>query len=217
MENKELMKNFYRNCKKIEVDNLRLDDCRITAIVKGMPNNSAIPLASAKYTETESIKGCSTSLDSIYRIAYVLYKEFNRVICPAEKKDMSGTHIVYIVRDKIESDSLDSPEFFQGNILKGDIKRPSSAKSATASTSASKSATASTSTTASKPATASTSASKSATASTSASKSVSDAKEEKTILIVEKLSDIIKNRLKVSASQLAEIETAFMEVLSDNL
>ena len=195
MENKELMKNFYRNCKKIEVDNLRLDDCRITAIVKGMPNNSAIPLASAKYTETESIKGCSTSLDSIYRIAYVLYKEFNRVICPAEKKDMSGTHIVYIVRDKIESDSLDSPEFFQGNILKGDIKRPSSAKSATASTSASKSA----------------------TASTSASKSVSDAKEEKTILRVEKLSDIIKNRLKVSASQLAEIETAFMEVLSDNL
>ena len=184
MENKELFKNFYKNCKKIEANNLRLDDCRIVAIINGMPNNSVIPLASARYTDTESIKGCSTSLDSLYRIAYVLYKEFNRVICPVEKKDISGTHIIYIVRDKSDSDALDSPEFFQGNILKGDIKRPSSAKSATASTSA---------------------------------KSANDSKEEKTILIVEKLSDIIKNRLKVSASQLAEIETAFMQVLNDNL
>ena len=193
MENKELMKNFYKNCKKIEANNLRLDDCRIVAIVNGMPNNSAIPLASARYTDTESIKGCSTSLDSLYRIAYVLYKEFNKVINPVEECDASGTHIVYIVRNISDSETLTAPEFFQGNILKGDIKRPSSAKSATASTSA-----------------------KSATASTSV-KPVRDDKEEKTILIVEKLSDIIKNRLKVSASQLAEIETAFMQVLNDNL
>ena len=198
MENKELFKNFYKNCKKIEANNLRLDDCRIVAIVNGMPNNSAIPLASARYTDTESIKGCSTSLDSLYRITYVLHKEFNKVINPMEESDASGTHIVYVVRNISDSDTLDSPEFFQGNILKGDIKRPSSAKPATASTSASTSA-------------------KSATASTSASKSASDAKEEKMILIVEKLSDIIKNRLKVSASQLAELETEFMEVLNDNL
>ena len=215
MENKELIKNFYKSCKKIEANNLRLDDCRIVAIVNGMPNNSVIPLASARYTDTESIKGCSTSLDSLYRIAYALHKEFNKVINPVEESDASGTHIVYIVRNISDSDTLTSPEFFQGNILKGDIKRPSSAKSATASTSTSaKSATASTS---AKSATASTSA-KSATASTSTSaKSARDDKEEKTILIVEKLSDIIKNRLKVSASQLAEIETAFMQVLNDNL
>ena len=197
---KATIKSFYATCKKIEVAQLRLDDCRIVAIINSLEEGSTIPLASASYTDATSNKGVlntSITVDALKRISYVLLKEFNKFIEPIELADKNGFHTEYLIKCNPQQVTYESIiGGFKSEVLKGDIKRPSSAKSTTATASKVDTSAKSTTATASK---------------------VDNDKEEKLLSIVGKLSDIVKNRLKVSNAQLAELETAFMEVLTDNI
>ena len=177
----KLFNSFYRECKKIDCDNLKLSDCRLIAIIDGLKVNSLIPLASASYAEADTLKKTSVSLDALKRIAFALYDDFSIIIEPVSKTDAEGKK--YIAYKKIEkSDAIIfDKDAFTAKILKGDTRRATSASS------------------------------------TPSASSEANAKETKVITIVEKLSDYIKNNLKVTTEELAKLENEFMKILDSNI
>lgn len=134
-------KTLLQGAKKIEFAQLTLKDKKSFKILFTLSRSekwAKIPLASAQ--DADTLKTFSIDLDTLLRVAFALSKEQNIYIYTESVKDDDGSHTEYFVHKLDDGEKVAiTDETFGGKVLKGDIIRPSSAK--TASTSASTSAT----------------------------------------------------------------------------
>lgn len=134
-------KTLLQGAKKIEFTQLTLKDKKSFKILLTLSRSdkwAKIPLASAQ--DADTLKTFSIDLETLLRVAFALSKEQNIYIYTESVKDDDGSHTEYFVHKLDDGEKIAiTDETFSGKVLKGDIIRPSSAK--TASTSASTSAT----------------------------------------------------------------------------
>lgn len=137
-------KTLLNGAKKIEFAQLTLKDKKSFKILLTLSRSdkwAKIPLASAQ--DADTLKTFSIDLETLLRVAFALGKEQNIYIYTESVKDDDGSHTEYFVHKLDDGEKIAvTDETFGGKVLKSDIIRPSSAKTATASTSASTSATA---------------------------------------------------------------------------
>jgi hypothetical protein len=137
-------KTLLTGAKKIEFAQLTLKDKKSFKILFTLSRSekwAKIPLASAQ--DADTLKTFSIDLETLLRVAFALSKEQNIYIYTESVKDDDGSHTEYFIHKLDDGEKVAiTDETFGGKVLKGDIIRPSSAKTTSASSTTSASTTA---------------------------------------------------------------------------
>ena len=127
-------KTLLTGAKKIEFAQLTLKDKKSFKILFTLSRSekwAKIPLASAQ--DADTLKTFTLDLETILRVAYALSKEQNIYIYTESVKDDDGSHTEYFIHKLDDGEKVAiTDETFGGKVLKGDIIRPSSAKTTSA-------------------------------------------------------------------------------------